>query len=168
MSSWPLPHYRKCNDRVREALAAGFHPRKSESAKVSFLSVGLLHCMSRLVCRLSNAGYDNAIHGLMRPAFEKRQGTKSREVREKRCRGRYGDLMSAPASMAGATPARGDLRVCTQASLGAENWLSGDAQSASTGARRIDRRDWAERDRRWGAASGSELERRNAHWRSAS
>jgi hypothetical protein len=122
----------------------------------------------RLVCRFSNAGYDNAIHGLMRPAFEKRQGTKSREVREKRCRGRYGDLMSAPASMAGATPARGDLRVCTQASLGAENWLSGDAQSASTGARRIDRRDWAERDRRWGAASGSELERRNAHWRSAS
>ncbi len=33
-----------------------------------------------LLCRFSNAGYDNAIHGLMRPAFEKRQGTKSREV----------------------------------------------------------------------------------------
>jgi hypothetical protein len=88
----------------------------------------------RLLCRFSNAGYDDAIPGLMRPAFEKRQGTKSREVREKRCSGRYGDLMSAPASMAGATPARGDLRVCTQASLGAGNWLSADAQSASTGA----------------------------------
>jgi hypothetical protein len=55
MSSWPLPHYRKCNDRVREALAAGFHPRKSESAKVSFLSVGLLHCMSRLVALFANS-----------------------------------------------------------------------------------------------------------------
>jgi hypothetical protein len=49
----------------------------------------LLRCP--LLCRFSNAGYDDAIHGLMRPAFEKRQGTKSREVREKRCRGRYGD-----------------------------------------------------------------------------
>ena len=92
----------------------------------------MLRRMSQEVCRFSNAGYEDAIHGLMWPAFEKRQGTKSREVREKRCRGRYGDLMLAPGSMAGATPARGDLRVCTQASLGAEHWLSGDAQSAAT------------------------------------
>jgi hypothetical protein len=38
-------------------------------------------------CRL-----DEAIHALRRPASEKRQGTKSREVGHRRCRGRYGDL----------------------------------------------------------------------------
>jgi hypothetical protein len=38
-------------------------------------------------CRL-----DEAIDALRRPASEKRQGTKSREVGHRRCRGRYGDL----------------------------------------------------------------------------
>ncbi len=60
-----------------------------------------------------------AIHALMRPATEKRQGTKSREVVELRCSGRYGGLMSAPASMAAATLARRDVCVCRQAGLGA-------------------------------------------------
>ena len=36
--------------------------------------------------------HDDAIHALRRPASEKRQGTKSREVGHRRCRGRYGDL----------------------------------------------------------------------------
>src|SRR5258708_22634833 len=36
--------------------------------------------------------HDEAIHALRRPASEKRQGTKSREVGHRRCRGRYGDL----------------------------------------------------------------------------
>jgi hypothetical protein len=36
--------------------------------------------------------HDEAIHALRRPASEKRQGTKSREVGHRWCRGRYGDL----------------------------------------------------------------------------
>ena len=36
--------------------------------------------------------HDAAIHALRRPASEKRQGTKSREVGHWWCRGRYGDL----------------------------------------------------------------------------
>lgn len=36
--------------------------------------------------------HDEAIHALRRPASEKRQGTKSREVGHWRYRGRYGDL----------------------------------------------------------------------------
>jgi hypothetical protein len=35
---------------------------------------------------------DEALRALWRPAAEKRQGTKSREVGHWRCRGRYGDL----------------------------------------------------------------------------
>jgi hypothetical protein len=35
---------------------------------------------------------DDTIHALLRPASKKRQGTKSREVGHRRCRGRYGDL----------------------------------------------------------------------------
>jgi len=35
------------------------------------------------------------IHALGRPASEKRQGTKSRGVGHRRCRGRYGDLAAA-------------------------------------------------------------------------
>ena len=63
--------------------------------------------------------HDVAIRALMRPASEKRQGTKSREVGQRRFSERYGDLMSAPTSMAGATLARGDLAVCAQGSPGA-------------------------------------------------
>lgn len=35
-----------------------------------------------------SARHDEAIHALRRPASEKRQGTKSREVGHRRCRGR--------------------------------------------------------------------------------
>jgi hypothetical protein len=47
---------------------------------------------SPFVCRFSAAGNDDALHALLRPAAEKRQGTKSRDVGQRRCRGRYGDL----------------------------------------------------------------------------
>ena len=39
-----------------------------------------------------------SIHALRRPAAEKRQGTKSREVGHRWGSGRYGDYMSAPSS----------------------------------------------------------------------
>ena len=44
----------------------------------------------------SDAGNDVTLHALMRPASEKRQGTKSREVGQRWCSERYGDLMLAP------------------------------------------------------------------------
>ena len=46
----------------------------------------------RLLCRFSAAGNGDALHALLRRAAEKRQGTKSRDVGQRRCRGRYGDL----------------------------------------------------------------------------
>jgi hypothetical protein len=39
--------------------------------------------------------HDVPIHALMRPATEKRQGTRSREVEHVRCSGLYGDLNKA-------------------------------------------------------------------------
>jgi len=36
--------------------------------------------------------HDEAIHALRRPASEKRQGTKSRSITGRGCRGRYGDF----------------------------------------------------------------------------
>ena len=50
--------------------------------------------MSLVMCYVQVFGcrHDDAIHALRRPASEKRQGTKSREVGHRRCRGRYGDL----------------------------------------------------------------------------
>ena len=44
----------------------------------------------------SDAGNDVTLHALMRPASEKRQGTKSREVGQRWCSERYGDYMLAP------------------------------------------------------------------------
>jgi len=45
-----------------------------------------------LLCRFSDAGNGATIDGLDRPASEKRQGRKSRDVRQRQCSGRYGDL----------------------------------------------------------------------------
>ena len=42
---------------------------------------------------------DGAIHALMRPATEKRQGTKSRWVMQRRFREHYGDLVAAAGLM---------------------------------------------------------------------
>ena len=44
------------------------------------------------LCRFSAAGNDEPLHALWRPAAEKRQGTKSRAMVQRRCRRRYGDL----------------------------------------------------------------------------
>ena len=49
----------------------------------------------RVCAGFSDAGRDEAIHALGRPASEKRQGTKSREVGHRRCDGLYGDLAAA-------------------------------------------------------------------------
>jgi hypothetical protein len=64
------------------------------------------------------ARHDVPVRALMRPATEKRQGTKSREIEQRRCSEHYGDLMLALASMVGATLARRDLGMCTQGSPG--------------------------------------------------
>jgi hypothetical protein len=48
-----------------------------------------------LPVQVSDAGHDETLHALMRPASEKRQGTKSREWGTRRRCGRYGDLTSA-------------------------------------------------------------------------
>jgi hypothetical protein len=45
-----------------------------------------------LLCRFSAAGNDEPLQALWRPAAEKRQGTKSRAMVQRRCRRRYGDL----------------------------------------------------------------------------
>jgi hypothetical protein len=55
----------------------------------------LLRCICRLLCRFSNAGNHERFHARMRPAFEKRQGTKSRrEVVRRQCRKLYGVLVT--------------------------------------------------------------------------
>src|SRR5882672_3276971 len=54
-------------------------------------AVRILSSMSPIV-QVFGCRHDDAIHALRRPASEKRQGTKSREVGHRRCRGRYGDL----------------------------------------------------------------------------
>jgi hypothetical protein len=56
--------------------------------------------------------HDEGFLALGRAASKKRQGTKSREVWRRLCRGRYGDLIFAPAVMVGAMPASGDLHEC--------------------------------------------------------
>ena len=48
-----------------------------------------------LLCRFSDAGNHEPFHARMRPAFEKRQGTKSRrEVVRRQCRKLYGVLVT--------------------------------------------------------------------------
>ena len=46
--------------------------------------------------RFLDAGNNETLRTLSAPASKKRQGTKSRAVREKRSSERYGDLMLAP------------------------------------------------------------------------
>ena len=65
--------------------------------------------------------HDEAIHALRRPASEKRQGTKSREVGHRRGSGRYGDLMAAPNSVVDVTLTGRGRGICTQARLEAYN-----------------------------------------------
>jgi len=51
--------------------------------------------MSPLLCRFSDAGDDDRLRTLKRPAFEKRQGRKSRSVVRRRFGWLYGDLAGA-------------------------------------------------------------------------
>jgi hypothetical protein len=53
------------------------------------------------------------IHALRRPAAEKRQGTKSREVEHRRGSGRYGDLMPTPISGVDVMLVECGRRICT-------------------------------------------------------
>jgi len=59
-----------------------------------------------LMCRFLGHRHDGGI-GLLRPMFEKRQGTKSREVGLRPCRKLYGDCARAPARMVWAAPPPG-------------------------------------------------------------
>src|SRR5258708_4774390 len=53
------------------------------------------------LCRFLDAGNDETLLALGRPASKKRQGTKSREVGYRLSSGRYGDLTLAPAVKVG-------------------------------------------------------------------
>ena len=55
----------------------------------------LLQRMSLFMCRFSDAGDDDRLCTLKRPAFEKRQGRKSRSVVRRRFGWLYGDLAGA-------------------------------------------------------------------------
>jgi hypothetical protein len=57
----------------------------------------------RLLCRFLDAGNNEALGTLSCQASKKRQGTKSQEVGHWLGSERYGDLMSAPTLMVGAT-----------------------------------------------------------------
>jgi hypothetical protein len=74
----PSPHLRERNssmkNRKREICTSG--TVRDEDGNILIYS----------------ARHDEAIYALRRPASEKRQGTKSREVGHRWCRGRYGDL----------------------------------------------------------------------------
>ena len=64
-----------------------------------------------LVVQVFGRRDDEAIDGLMRPATEKRQGTKSRTVGRRLGSERYGDLMLALRPIVGGLPARHHLHV---------------------------------------------------------
>jgi hypothetical protein len=58
-----------------------------------------LQCKMSLPVQVFGRRDDGAIHALMRPATEKRQGTKSRWVMQRRFREHYGDLVAAAGLM---------------------------------------------------------------------
>ena len=64
------------------------------------------------MCRFLDAGNNEAVGTLSCQASKKRQGTKSREVGPRQGSG-YGDLMSAPTLMVGATLPGSDRDVWT-------------------------------------------------------
>jgi hypothetical protein len=65
--------------------------------------------------------HDEPFHALWRPASKKRQGTKSREVGQRRGNGRYGDLMASLSLMVDVIPTECGRRICTVAGLEARN-----------------------------------------------
>ena len=74
-----------------------------------------------LMCRFLDAGNDEMLLALRRPASKKRQGTKSREVRHRLSNERYGDLVLTPSVMVGTMLAQCDLDGCTQGRLEERN-----------------------------------------------
>ena len=78
-----------------------------------------------LIVQVFGCRHDEAIHAVRRPASEKRQGTKSREVGHRRGNRRYGDLMPAQSSGVDATLSGCDLRVGMLARSRACNGLLG-------------------------------------------
>jgi hypothetical protein len=91
-----------CGKAARTDLGGGREVTRVPTAKAFFAALhesGFVQVFGRRQRR--------AIHALRRPAFEKRQGTKSREIRSVGlCRGlSYGDLSGEHASC---TPAQGE------------------------------------------------------------
>ena len=77
-------------------LAIGEFPNEKAAAS-AILAAAAGGSLSDIVrgpnlCRFLDAGDDEPLHPLMRPASKKRQGRKSRSVVHRRCRRRYGDL----------------------------------------------------------------------------
>ena len=81
---WRSPHFTSARSDQR------LLPLKGESFRES-----LLQCRSLQLCRFSDAGDDDRLCTLKRPAFEKRQGRKSRSVVRRRFGWLYGDLAGA-------------------------------------------------------------------------
>ena len=84
------------------------------------------------MCRFLDAGNNEALRTLSRPASKKRQGTKSREVGHRLGSGRYGDLMSAPTLMVGATLPGSDRDVWT-GEVGSLQWALGKRSERISG-----------------------------------
>ena len=82
-----------------------------------------------VVCRFLDAGNNEALGTLSCQASKKRQGTKSREVGPRLGSERYGDLMSAPTLMVGATLPGSDRDVWT-GEVGSPQWASRPALGA--------------------------------------
>ena len=76
-----MPNYASAIVTTKEIVASisslcSRRARFGAGATASYLSAERARC--RLLCRFSDAGVDERVRALMRPAFEKRQGTKSR------------------------------------------------------------------------------------------
>jgi hypothetical protein len=81
------------------------------------------------MCRFLDAGNNEALGTLSCQASKKRQVTKSREVGHRLGSERYGDLMSAPSLMVGATLPGSDRDVWT-GEVGSPQWASRQALEA--------------------------------------
>ena len=86
------------------------------------------------MCWFLDAGNDETLHTLNRPASKKRQGTKSREVGHRGCSECYEDLMPARTLMIDVALAEFGLRVCTYGNSGKCNRRLGE-RSERTDAR---------------------------------
>ena len=83
--------------RAPDAFPRYYHLQREHRADDALLPSPLLSRLQRcpLLCRFSDAGDDDRLCTLKRPAFEKRQGRKSRSVVRRRFGWLYGDLAGA-------------------------------------------------------------------------